>query len=108
MKKIKLSENQVLAWEAQIGFRSPKVSMAPICFVGNIVMYPGGEGVVLDYNVEHTGLSELLLILDPKRDEPVVIESFEVEKIEFKNASPECQSISKAILYLKYSKKYLR
>ena len=81
--------------------------MSPVCFVGEIVEYPGGQGVVLGYTVESTGLSEPLLIFDPKRDEPFVIESTEVEKVKFEDASPECQLISKALLFSKDPKKYL-
>ena len=80
--------------------------MSPVCFVGDIIRYWGGEAVVLDYKVESTGLSELLLIYDIKYSGPFVIEPTEVKKLEFKDASPLNQYIAQALLFHAKSKEY--
>lgn len=85
--------------------------MSPVCFVGEVVLsWQHGrlfEGVVLDFVPGHNGLSELLLVFSPNYNEPELIDSSEVEKRKFENASPECQLISKTILFLNKSKEYL-
>ena len=82
--------------------------MSPLCFVGEIVKSQNLQGVVLDYLVENTdGWFEPLLVYIPQFNEPVVIESYHIEKTEFKDASPECQLISKELLFRADSKKYL-
>ena len=84
-----------------------KPTSMPPSFVGEVVVCAEGQGVVLDYVVERRGLSELLLVFNPNSDEPFVLESREVAKVKFVEASPRCQSISKALLFQAKSKEYL-
>lgn len=82
--------------------------MSSAYFVGEIVKFQNLQGVVLECSFESGGWRDPLLVYCPLFDKPIVIESREVEKIEFKDASDECQLISKTLLFSKDSKKYLR
>lgn len=62
------------------------------------------DGVVL--GVSGGGAMQELLVFDPACEEPEVINVREAYRLDFANASDDIKVLSKAVLYLKNSKKY--